>query len=122
MNEEEQRVAIGEAIGWVCLGGCDDPDYAGWVEAGRPHPHGMQPLPDFVHDLNAMAQAEKTLTPAQQDIFAAYLSEIVEGLPIPTTGTRDFGATQVRCTTKIVFATAGQRAEAFLRTLSKWRE
>jgi hypothetical protein len=57
--------------------------------------------PEFSTDLNAMHEAEKTLTSAQLLDYVALL----------------FDATY-----EAVLATARQRAEAFLRTLGKWED
>jgi len=56
---------------------------------------------DYCTDLNAMHEAEKTLTSMQLLDYIAFL----------------FDATY-----EAVLATARQRAEAFLRTLGKWEE
>jgi len=56
---------------------------------------------NYCNDLNAMAQAEKMLNPAQ---IEDYVIEVMGFSHEP------------------IFATARQRAEAFLRTLGKWEE
>jgi hypothetical protein len=56
-------------------------------------------LPDYLSDLNAMHEAEKVLTPEQGWEYAQNL--VVDG-------------------GRGWFATAAQRAEAFLRTLNLW--
>jgi len=59
--------------------------------------------PDFTGDLNAMHMAEKVLTPDRQVWYETNLL-VAMGKP--------FGA--------VWYATAAQRAEAFLRTLNLW--
>lgn len=59
---------------------------------------------DFCNDLNAMHDAEKVLTDDQRSIFYP----------------RWLGGFMSR--TGPIYATARQRAEAFLRTLGKWEE
>jgi hypothetical protein len=59
--------------------------------------------PDWCNDLNAMHEAEKMLTQDQREIF--YPKQLGAWVT-PTT---------------IVYATARQRAEAFLRALGKWQ-
>lgn len=59
---------------------------------------------NYTHDLNAMHEAEKVLSDDQLNIFYP----------------RQLGAWVN--TTKPIYATARQRAEAFLRTLGKWEE
>ncbi len=62
------------------------------------------PVPDFVNDLNAMHEAEKVLNEKQEDIMNSILWDIMDG--------RKY----------LWHATASQRAEAFLRTIGKWKE
>jgi hypothetical protein len=64
--------------------------------------------PDFLHDLNAMHEAEETLN-AHQSI--AYIDELFK--------VRHGGSFNGKWQ-NIVLATAAQRAEAFLRTTGKW--
>ena len=65
----------------------------------------FMPIPDYLNDLNAMAEAERVLTPEQRKQYAELL--------LPMMGEPEWSYNDV-------FATATQRAEAFLRTLSKW--
>jgi hypothetical protein len=58
--------------------------------------------PDYLNDLNAMHEAEKVLNNVQRERYRTELVYSHAG--------RD------------VFATAAQRAEAFLRTIGKWEE
>lgn len=60
--------------------------------------------PDYCTDLNAMHEAEKTLTDDQREVFYP----------------RNLGAWQRPF--NVIYASARQRAEAFLRTLGKWEE
>jgi hypothetical protein len=61
-------------------------------------------LPNYCTDLNAMHEAESVLTEHQNESIYP----------------RNLGAW--RNPTKPIYATARQRAEAFLRTLGKWEE
>lgn len=60
--------------------------------------------PNYCEDLNAMHEAEKSLTDDQREVFYP----------------RNLGAWQRPF--NVIYATARQRAEAFLRTLGKWEE
>lgn len=60
---------------------------------------------DYCSDLNAMHQAEKTLSQTNMFVMAHWIEQIVN----------KNGQFYFR-------ATARQRAEAFLRTLGKWEE
>jgi hypothetical protein len=111
MNKEKQKIAIAEACGWSNL---QDSDYKPFGKAqlvGR-HPGGSEQnllrVPDYLNDLNAMHEAE-TCEAIQRVGYAKY----IECLAIAC-GTERLGA--------LVFATAAQRAEAFLRTIGKWKE
>ena len=67
--------------------------------------HRAHYIPDYFSDLNAMHEAEKVLDiVAERGDYWDYLSFI--------TGGED----------EMIYATASQRAEAFLRTLDKWEE
>ena len=109
MNQEEQRVAIAEACGWK---DADHPDVMklkhGWTmpEKWCMDPKGVlrfnHDRPNYLNDLNAMHDAENSLTTSQMTIMSQYLHRRLGML---------WG-----------FATASQRAEAFLRTIGKWKE
>jgi hypothetical protein len=58
--------------------------------------------PDYLNDLNAIHEAEKVLNNVQRERYRTELVYSHAG--------RD------------VFATAAQRAEAFLRTIGKWED
>ena len=63
------------------------------------------PPPNYCNDLNAMHEAEKTLTDANMFVMAHHIERLVSAH-----GQHYF------------HATALQRAEAFLKTLGKWEE
>jgi len=101
MKPEEQRIAIAEACGWkpsnprgkwchpVNWSMAKNGSYEVWV--------GRDKLPNYLHDLNAMHEAEKILTYEQKYEYARQFIDF-----------------------ELIFATASQRAEAFLRTLNLW--
>lgn len=92
MTPEQQRIAIAEACGW-------------WISESLSiwqHKTKDGAPPDYLNDLNAMHEAEKVLTTAQATTMSQYLHRRLGML---------WG-----------FATASQRAEAFLRTMGKWKE
>lgn len=113
MTPKAQRIAIAEACGWNSIG----------MFNGNPkQPSGFPPgidkgpesLPDYTTDLNAMHDAEKVLTEKQQVWYLQKLTQVrfkqgVGGM--------------IGCMIdKTTFATAAQRAEAFLRCLNLWTE
>jgi hypothetical protein len=103
MNPEQQRIVIAEACGFY-----DIANGYGWVEfkGGQL----LKKLPDYLHDLNAMHEAEKVLSRGedynQTGGFGRYKTALAE----------------VCDEQHPIDATAAQRAEAFLRTIGKWED
>ena len=94
MTDEQINQRIAEACGWK-----PDKRGLGWLS-----PHGYYaPEPDYCNDLNAMHEAEKTLSETNMFVMAHYIERFVS-----------------RHGQHYFHATARQRAEAFLRTLFKW--
>jgi hypothetical protein len=91
MNDSEMQIAIAEACGWKVH------PKDRFIVIPPNAPHSVQPihtLPDYLNDLNAMHEAEKTLP---DNLFVQYANKIPP------------------C------ATARQRAEVFLKTLNLWK-
>lgn len=130
MSPEEQQRAIADACGqldrWVLkkrglyyrLKACGYTDHISeaWVvpesvadQHTYPHDEPVTkhraPLPDYLNDLNAMHEAEKVLTAEQRAEYRRILFELPPE----------------ECESN-TFATASQRAKAFLRTIGKWRD
>jgi hypothetical protein len=93
MTPEAQRIAIAEACGTMK-----------WSYA-LPTKTIACTVPDYLNDLNAMHAAEKVIGPIKGIEFCCHLN--------------DMGMSGEW---EILTATAAQRAEAFLRTLSLWRD
>jgi len=114
MKPEAQQIAIAEACDWTEIREQDytpfatDPYIHGpeqiWI-GKNPETGEVEPLADYLNDLNAMHEAEKTLTYAQGGEMSLWITRI----------NGDGYGPQL-------FATAAQRAEAFLRTIGKWEE
>jgi len=97
MTDEQINAAIARACG-ICHVAKVVPMYKtpqGWV----------LDCPDYCTDLNAMHEAEKTLTDANMFVMAHHIERLVSAH-----GQHYF------------HATAHQRAEAFLKTLGKWED
>lgn len=99
MSPKAQRIAIAEACGWS--------DF--WVGeltgVYGSNPNGSEAaVPDYINDLNAMHEAEKMLDGLQKDDYSDFIKSLA--------GTGFYP----------IHAPAAQRAEAFLRTLGKWRD
>lgn len=106
MTDQQINWAIAEACGWTEVrvnGGAGV--YKGFDNGAELRPD----IPDYCTDLNAMAEAEKTL--------GKKLSEYGNQLCGMTIVSKDDFP---EC--YIWHTTARQRAEAFLRTLGKWEE
>lgn len=106
MTPEEQRIAIAEAhLGYKPKGDhwqhCRDGSY-----------RSPDKLPDYLNDLNAMHEAEKVLqeSPEMWEHYTEELMDIV---------VRD---NPEDCFLRHISATSSQRAEAFLRTIGKWKQ
>lgn len=125
MTPEQINAAIAEACGWYLI---KPPEKDGtrafsirepvaatlypWRETPE---EAWTDAPDYCNDLNAMHKVELTMTNKQADeLFYYWLAWTVS---------------QGKCGNQIwqyrklmVHATAAQRAEAFLRTVGKWKE
>ncbi len=107
MKEHEQRIAIAEACGWMR-------DARGGYLKGHKWTHSLSDIPDYLNDLNAMHEAEKTLSEEQA---LSYVNALFSKF--------DSGDGWDQSSIRMVFfpficANAAQRAEAFLRALGKW--
>lgn len=110
MTDKQINIAIAEACG---ITGEDQ-----WGSLYHTDRGYVRDCPDFCKDLNAMQEAEKTLTKEQADTQVALLVELVHGKKrVPVWW--DLGCDEA---TALLSATARQRAEAFLRTLKLWKE
>jgi hypothetical protein len=69
-------------------------------------------VPDYLNDLNAMHEAEKVLDPKGKDGSYEYWLRTVCHIPERESANGRY----------FYRATASQRAEAFLRTIGKWKE
>lgn len=69
------------------------------------------------HDLNAMHEAEKTLSREQLDLYADALLSLIHEVDAGYFTKINWGHA-----VEFIAATARQRAEAFLRSLHKWQE
>lgn len=104
MTDDEIRIAIAEACGLTEYDDC--PRY-GFDSKGK-----ACHIPDYLNDLNAMAKAVETLGIDGED-YAHSLWMLVAA-------NRPYNARKAMLV--LAEATARQRAEAFLRTIGKWRE
>ena len=105
MNNKQINTTIAEACGW------DSDDIA----RGYTLCQFSENVPDYCNDLNAMHEAEATLNYEQGEQFEDELCDICDmenrhkEYPLPFRFA-------------VAHATARQRAEAFLKTIGKWKE
>lgn len=109
MSPEDQRIAIAIACGWKDIN--EREFIRNYLPLGNPpdSPGALRPIPDYLNDLNAMHEAEKVLTEKQFNNYYCELFEVVK-------------MSLARPTELIFNATASQRAEAFLKTIGKWKQ
>lgn len=100
MTPDQQRICIAEACGWTCTedGYWHHPD----LEMRKRLNLVAGCCPDYPNDLNAMNEAEKTLSHEQLLQYQRNLCNAVGGGHYA------------------IHATASQRAEAFIRTIGQW--
>lgn len=113
MSPEAQRIAIAEACGWEFVPshdvrGAAVPEY--WLDPEGERHYQDNPLPDYINDLNAIADARKILTDDQKSLFVILLLD----------GGTKRGET-LGCW-HCLDAGASRQSEAFLRTIGKWKE
>jgi hypothetical protein len=109
MNKEQQRIKIAEACGFTvvsdgithCLTPCDF--------GGMYTPEGklLKKTPDYLNDLNAMHEAEQTYFRNHGSMVDLF-DNLAKVMKVPNVSVA------------LPFATAAQRAEAFLKTLKLW--
>ncbi len=123
MNEHDQQIAIAEALG-IEITRFDEvvPSFKQDIPfvlfyGGKLH--HTENLPDYLHDLNAMNCAERTLTDDQHINFRCVLLKLTQ----TKVEENEFNRGRCRCESarNFISATAAQRAEAFLRTIGKWK-
>ena len=118
MSPEAQRIAIAESVGWT--------EISDWSANGINGKHPTEPwvkvIPDYLNDLNAMHEVEKTLTDEQRKVFVKNLNIYHPSADIhyPDTNARHYFSELRTEVFSLVHTTAAQRAEAYLRTIGKW--
>jgi hypothetical protein len=102
MTPEQQRIRIAEFCGWKdCHLSASWASIIGTLYEVNGNQYAM--IPNYFSDLNAMHEAEKILTAQQRRSYVSYI----------------FNLPASECESN-TFATAAQRAEAFLRPIGKW--
>jgi len=129
MTPEQINIAIAEAQGFRERGGGpfgiyydkeDDDRYwvsPEYIEGFKPpwtdfDGAAYYPLPDYCNDLNAMHEVEKSITDPRK--MLDYFNHLARY--------NDPDAQSLQDSFNIITATAAQRAEAYLRTIGKWKD
>jgi len=99
MDKQEQRITIAEACGYTNI----KPRKINGEIKGFTSDQGL--IPDYLNDLNAMHDAERVLTYKQGGEMTLWIQRMT---------CSGYGPQ--------LFATAAQRAEAFLKTLNLWKD
>jgi hypothetical protein len=108
MNEEQQRIAIAEACGFINVRMWSESCIASMGVSDEGKYWGSLGVPDYLNDLNAMHEAETVMSDQQR---TSYLDKLYEVCNPHSMLNDDWNLT---C------ATAAQRAEALLKTIGKW--
>lgn len=110
MSDQEINIAIAEACGWTEV--TDNRKFHQCPTGFPPNSEGtLAYVSDYCGDLNAMREAEKVLTEKQIRSYAFTLAQVLD-----TTPTVDLDDQFLN-----IHAPAQKRAEAFLRTIGKWK-
>lgn len=108
MTNEQKRIAIAEACGARphTLEGTQR-----WFVPTSIFPFLVSELPDYLTDLNAMHEAENTLSDTQCQRYIDHLAEITDAV-------KEYSGVPVTTHWCLYHATAAQRADAFIATLN----
>ncbi len=116
MTDNEIRIAIAEKCGWERATNAYDMDGPMFWKDGILFKSSG--LPDYPNDLNAMHEAEKVFTNLYAQQYSLFLHKLVMG----TMDNFDIeGNCNLECVSRVVRATARQRAEAFLRAFNLFK-
>jgi hypothetical protein len=124
MKPEKQQIAIAIACGWTheYFESDSEPlEQQMWFNPDdkKEWPRTIHSVPDYLNDLNAMQKAEKCKQLMAVGITLTYIPNLVAVLR------RDLKAYDLNDREMLlacIFASAKQRAEAFLKSLGLWEE
>jgi hypothetical protein len=115
MSDEQIDCAIAKHMGWKQLRKIQQivSTHHGWTGIYKNTAH-YEFIPEYCQDLNAIHEAEKTLSKRRGEYhtkgWGAYTMFLADINDTFTTETR------------LIHSTARQRAEAFLKTIGKWEQ
>jgi hypothetical protein len=114
MTQEQQRIKIAEACGWIPNPKPHTAKILDWLHV--PSGNTSYDPPNYPEDLNAMHEVEKTLNDDDLYLYGNILDGITHSkIPMCYVNGPEAGMYP-----ELFRATAAQRAEAFLRTLNLW--
>lgn len=126
---EARRMMIAEACGWSGIEDLRENFMLPASLIGYPPKNAVIgkkiTIPDYFSSLDAIHEAEKTLAAAHRFNFACILGEIVLATPDdpPNFDLSEYGPgawAGMKEVSRVISATADQRAEAFGKTLNLW--
>jgi hypothetical protein len=82
------------------------------VNRGPINYYNLQQIPDYLNDLNAVAQARRQLTPEQKERFCSILNNLVRARPLE----------KAPYWWALIDAPADLQCEAIIRAIGKWEE
>lgn len=128
MNPLDQRFAIAEANGYAWTEEAkQETSCASWQAYAESY--GMEfiddELPDYLNDLNAMHEVERNMTDLQKIQFTDILYNKVGRELLDWTGCYypgELPTIDLMVIFETLHTSAAQRAEAYLRTIGKWKD
>ena len=114
MTPEAQQIAIAEACGFTDIGTEQHPAITycvGQLDSQRTI------VPEYLYDLNACHEMEKTLDDGHRQFYASLLGDITMN-----DNGRGWQPLSNDDCFPIAHATAPQRCEAFLKAIGKWKD
>ena len=118
MSPKEINLAIAELCGVETVSDGWLPSYSNPDNHNLEQPAEPLPIPNYCEDLNAMREAEATLTLPARKHYTSKLLHVVYRVV-----GRDYLLCEWRCDYFLAaHATAAQRAEAFLRLHERWKK
>jgi glutamate mutase epsilon subunit len=103
MTNEQINIAIAEVCGWTSIR--YNSIHGKWMGTQPQEDRDAYHLPNYCNDLNAMHEAEKIFDHA---LYCRYINELCD--------------ITIKGNNSMYMATAVQRAEAFLKTIDKWKD
>ncbi len=127
MSSSQINQTIAEILGWAKIETSIAPDGESMVCGVKPnYPDYSNPakytIPNYHSDLNACAEFERTLSPAERCVYAETLCAITEGEIVDWGYYEGEASIEWFQIAELITATAPQRCEAFLRLKGKWND